>query len=81
VLIHGTGRAGAFNRPPPQQIEIPQRSRGGLGVGDADQEQRLNQTEEGLSHDAHSTICATAAWKLTPHIMTALGLAGYPSSR
>ena len=62
VLIHGTSGPGAFNRPPPQQIEIPQRSRGGLCVGEADQDQRLNEAEEGLSHNAHSTICATIAW-------------------
>src|SRR5262249_34553040 len=83
VLVHGTGGPGAFNRPASQQVEIPERPRGGLGIGeadisDADQEQRLSQTEVELSHNAHSSICVMVTWKPVPSIMTALGLPGYP---
>jgi hypothetical protein len=87
MLVQGTGGPGAFNRPPSQQVKIPERSCGGLrigdaDIGDADQEQRLNQTEQEPSHDAHSTICATATGKPSPSLamMAALLLAGYQAA-
>jgi hypothetical protein len=55
VLVHGAGGPGAFDRPSSQQIEIPDSSYSGLRVGEANQEQRLNEAKECPSHDDHST--------------------------
>src|SRR5262245_37191323 len=80
MLVHRARWPGAFNRPAPEQVEIPDCPAGGLRIGEAHQEQRLNAAEEDLSHDDGSTnfeSCTRSA-KPAPRIMAVPAPTGYP---